>query len=124
MLQLTGMVKIVKPAELNFTQSGTEVANLTVVSNRRYKKGDETVDEATFVRLTAWGQKAKFLADFAKETGLYLAINATLSPEVRVWENAEGKPMAGYEATINEVEIAWPKRAKAEDTVEEDQIPF
>lgn len=48
--------------ELRYTSSGRAFCSFSVASNRFFKKGDETVQRATWTRWTAWGKNAETIA--------------------------------------------------------------
>ena len=45
--------------EVRYTQGGTAVANLAVATSRKFKRGEEWVDEVEWHRITVWGKAAE-----------------------------------------------------------------
>lgn len=45
--------------ELRYTPGGQPVARLNVATSRRYRKGEETVEETEWHRITVWGKQAE-----------------------------------------------------------------
>lgn len=45
--------------ELTHTQGGTAVCRLAVATSRKYKKGEELVEETEWHRVTVWGKQAE-----------------------------------------------------------------
>ena len=46
--------RITRDAELKYTASGTALCSFSIAVNRRLKKADQWVDEASFFDLTLW----------------------------------------------------------------------
>ncbi len=55
---------LTRDIELRTTPSGTRVCDIALAVNERVKKGQEWVDETTFVDITAWGKTAELLERF------------------------------------------------------------
>jgi single-strand DNA-binding protein len=68
---------------MRFIGSGTAVANIGLAVNDRVKKGDDWVDEATFVDVTLWGRTAE-IANEHLEKGSNVLIEGRLKLET--WE--------------------------------------
>ncbi len=45
--------------EMRYMQNGNAVTNFSLATSRRYKKGDDLVDETTWFRITVWGRQAE-----------------------------------------------------------------
>lgn len=58
------MGNMTRDAEVRTLPSGTQVADIAIAVNDRVKKGDEWVDEATFVDITAFNKAAEWLQRF------------------------------------------------------------
>ncbi|MEX0641977.1 MAG: single-stranded DNA-binding protein [Pirellulales bacterium] len=50
--------------ELRYISSGTAVSDITLAVNDRVKKGDQWVEEATFVDITLWGRTAEIANEY------------------------------------------------------------
>lgn len=74
---------LTRDVELKYLSTGTAVADLGVAINDRVKRGDEWVDEATFVDVTLFGK-------IAEVAGEYLSSGSPLLVEGRLkqdrWE--------------------------------------
>ena len=55
---------VTRPIELKYLQAGTAVTEIGLAVNDRVKKGNEWVDETTFVDVTLWGRTAEIAAEF------------------------------------------------------------
>lgn len=58
------MGNITRDIEIRHTPNQTAVSDVGLAINDRVKKGDEWVDEATFVDVTVWGKTAELLEQF------------------------------------------------------------
>jgi single-strand DNA-binding protein len=56
-----------RDVELRYIQSGTAVTDIGLAVNDRVKRGDEWVDETTFVDITFWGKIAEVLDQYCKK---------------------------------------------------------
>jgi len=55
---------LTRDIELRAIQSGTSVAEVGLAVNDRVKKGDEWIDETTFVDVTLWGRTAEVANEY------------------------------------------------------------
>lgn len=93
---------ITNEPELRFTPSGTAVLSFGMATNRRYKKGDEWVDEPTFHNVVVWGQYAQNLAPRVKKgTRVYVAGRI----QTRSWDGNDGKKQYRTEVVSDEVNL-------------------
>lgn len=53
--------------ELRYTQGGTPVCKLSVATDRKFKKGDEFVEETEWHRVTVWSKSAENCAKFLEK---------------------------------------------------------
>lgn len=58
------MGNMTRDAEINTIPSGAVVTEVGLAINDRIKKGNEWVDDVTFVDITAWNKTAEFLQRF------------------------------------------------------------
>ena len=58
--------RLVRDPEVRYTQGGMAIATFTVATTRKYKKGDEWVDETAFIDTKCFGASAENLAKFFK----------------------------------------------------------
>lgn len=58
---------ITRDIEVRYITSGTAVADVGLAVNDRVKRGDEWVDETTFVDITFWARTAEVLAEYCKK---------------------------------------------------------
>jgi len=94
---------LVKDPELNTLPNWTEVLNFSVATNRRYKKGDEYVEEATFHRCVAFSHNAKFIdKNFQKGDDFVIEWRQ----QTREWEDKEGNKRQTTEIVVEKVEFS------------------
>jgi single-strand DNA-binding protein len=55
---------LTRDPELRYIPSGMAVSDVTLAVNDRIKRGDQWVDEATFVDITLWGRTAEIANEF------------------------------------------------------------
>ena len=60
--RVTLVGNLARDVELRYTQSGTAVAQTTIVTNESRKKGDGWEDIPTFHRLVIWGKTAEWVS--------------------------------------------------------------
>lgn len=53
-----------REVDLRYTTSGTAVAEIGLAVNDRVKRGEEWIDETTFVDVTLWGRTAEVASKF------------------------------------------------------------
>lgn len=58
------MGNLTRDPELRYIPSGTAVSEIGIAVNDRVKKGDQWVDEATFVDVTLWGRTAEVANEY------------------------------------------------------------
>ena len=51
--------RLTRPPEVRYAQSGAAVCKVGLAVNRRVKKGDEWIEEATFVDVTIFGKRGE-----------------------------------------------------------------
>lgn len=67
------MGNITRDIELRYTSKGTAVTDLGVACNRRFKQGEEWVEETTFVDVTLWGNTAELAGKYlSKGRGVFI----------------------------------------------------
>ncbi len=74
---------VTRDVELRYIQSGTAVTDIGLAVNDRVKRGDEWVDEATFVDITLWGRTAEVASEYLT-TGSSVLIEGRL--KLDQWE--------------------------------------
>lgn len=55
---------VTRDIELRYIQSGTAVTDVGLAVNDRVKRGNEWVEEATFIDITLWGRTAEVASEY------------------------------------------------------------
>jgi single-strand DNA-binding protein len=76
------------PEKVRYLASGTAVTDIGLAVNDRVKKGNEWVDEATFVDITLWGRTAEVACEYLTK-GAPVLIEGRLKYEQ--WETNDGQ---------------------------------
>ncbi len=85
--RVTLMGNVTKDPDLRYTPSGAPVMSFGLATNRRYKKGEEWVDEPSFHNIVVWTSAEQLAQRVKKGTRIY--IEGRL--QTRSWEDKEGK---------------------------------
>ena len=116
--------RLVRDAEVKYTQTGTTVAQFTLAVDRPVAKGEQK--EADFISCVAFGKLAETIGNYTQK-GSKILVEGRL--QVRNYENKEGKKVYVSEVIVNGMEFLESK-AKAEQTdfgsmgVDASDIPF
>lgn len=76
------------PEKVRYLSSGTAVTDIGLAVNDRVKKGNDWVDEPTFVDITLWGRTAEVACEYLTK-GAPVLIEGRLKYEQ--WETNEGQ---------------------------------
>jgi single-strand DNA-binding protein len=97
---------LTRDPELRYTPQGTTVCNFGLAVNRRYKQGDETKEEVTFINIVVFGRQAD-------TSGQYLSKGSPVLIEGRLrenrWETEEGQKRSRHEVIAENVRFL-PKK--------------
>ncbi len=98
--------RIVKDAELQYTNTGFAICKMSIASNKRKKEGDQWVDKANFFDITLWGKRGESLAQYLVK-GQQVAISGSLNQDT--WEQDGAKrSKVGIEA--NNIQLLGSKK--------------
>lgn len=125
--------RLVRDGELKYTNGGLAILNLSVAVNRRVKKGDEWIDEASFFDASFFGKGAEAVSQYC-EKGKQIAISGSLVQErwettdrqkrSRVKINADSVQLLGGKSDTNKQDPPQEKLAAEPAPDFEDDIPF
>ncbi len=90
---------ITKDPDLRYTPSGAGVVSFSLATNRRYKKGEEWVDEPSFHNIVVWNN-AESLAQRIKK-GTRILIQGRI--QTRSWDGQDGKKQYKTEVVAEKV---------------------
>jgi single-strand DNA-binding protein len=122
--------------EMRYLPNGNPVTNFNVATNRQYTNAEgEKIKETTWFRVSAWGRQAETSNQYLK-VGSKVLIEGRLNPDKntgspRTYQREDGTYGASYELTADRVVFmdsrganGGQQGAPAEDTMDEDDIPF
>src|SRR5262245_40030193 len=91
--------------ELRYIPSGTAVSDIGLAVNDRVKKGDQWVDETTFVDITLWGRTAEVANEYLSK-GSPVLIEGRL--KLDRWEN-DGQKQSKLKVTADKLQMLGGK---------------
>lgn len=97
--RVTLMGNVTRDPELRFTPGGAGVISFSLATNRRYKKGEEWVDEPAFHNIVVWNSAEQLAQRIKKGTRIY--IEGRL--QTRSWDDKEGKKQYKTEVVSDKV---------------------
>ena len=119
--------------EMRYMADGTAVTNFSVATNRRFKRGEKTVDETTWFRVSVWGRQAETANQYLSR-GRKVMIEGRLRPDPetgspRTYQRNDGSFGASFELTADNVQFLGGRDEPAEaqpatQAVAVDDIPF
>jgi single-strand DNA-binding protein len=88
------MGNLTRDPEMRYTPQGTSVCSFGLAVNRRYKQGEETKEEVTFINIVVFGKQAE-------TCGQYLNKGSAVLIEGRLrenrWETEDGQKRSRHE---------------------------
>jgi single-strand DNA-binding protein len=125
------MGNLTRDVELRYTPSSVPVCDIGLAVNDRVKRGNEWVDEATFVDVTLWGRTAEIAAEYLSK-GSAVFIEGRL--KLDQWEQ-DGQKRSKLKVVGERLQLlgakgtAKPKATEAESVAEYDEavddgVPF
>ena len=122
------MGNLTRDPELRFTAKGSAVASFGLAVNRKFKQGDEWVDEVCFVDITVWGKQGENCAEYLSK-GRPAFIEGYL--KFSTWES-DGQKRNKLEVVANTVQFLGSRNdtpggssiEQAQVPPKEDDVPF
>ena len=131
------MGNLTRDPEVRYTPNGIAVANFAIAVNRKYKQGDETREEVSYIDIVVFGKQAESCGQYINK-GDSVLIDGRL--QQRRWETEDGQKRNKVEVVAQSVNF-MPKRswsgqgqgqgaasgqseAVSEPPVDEGDIPF
>ncbi len=124
---------LTRDPEVRYTPNGIAVASFAIAVNRKYKQGDETKDEVSYIDIVVFGKQAESCGQYIGK-GDSVLIDGRL--QQRRWETEEGQKRNKLEVVAQSVNF-MPKRSSAgqggghnhpepapEPPIDEGDIPF
>lgn len=101
---------LTRDPEVRYTPQGTSVCNFGIAVNRKFKQGDETKEEVTFINIVVFGKQAD-------TCGQYLNKGSSVLVEGRLkenrWETEEGQKRSRHEVVAQSVRFLSRKQGDA-----------
>jgi len=127
------MGNLTRDPEVRYTPNGIAVASFAIAINRKYKQGDETKEEVSYIDIVVFGKQAESCGQYISK-GDSVLIDGRL--QQRRWETEEGQKRRKVEVVAQSVNF-MPKRSSSgqgashghaepapEVPVDEGDIPF
>ncbi len=124
---------LTRDPEVRYTPNGIAVASFAIAVNRKYKQGDETKEEVSYIDIVVFGKQAESCGQYINK-GDSVLIDGRL--QQRRWETEEGQKRNKLEVVAQSVNF-MPKRSSIgkgggdshpettpEAPVDEGEIPF
>lgn len=86
--------------EGKITASGLAISNLRVATSRKFKKGEELVEETEWHRVSVFGKTAEFCNDYLRK-GYKVLVEGRI--QTRSWETNEGEKRFSTEIVAESV---------------------
>ena len=119
---------VTRDLELRYTPSGTAVTDLGLAVNDRVKRGEDWVDEPTFVDVTLWARSAEIAVEYLKK-GSPVLIEGRL--KLDTWET-DGQKRSKLKVVGERMQLLGQKNSGSNKTPaqsqeagkSEDGVPF
>jgi single-strand DNA-binding protein len=125
---------LTRDPEVRYTPNGIAVASFAIAVNRKYKQGDETKEEVSYIDIVVFGKQAESCGQYINK-GDSVLIDGRL--QQRRWETEDGQKRNKIEVVAQSVNF-MPKRSSGagggqahahaepapEAPVDEGEIPF
>ena len=123
------MGNLTRDPEMTVTPKGMAITKFSLALNRRFKTGDEQIEETTFVDVTAFGRQAEVIKDHMRK-GRPIMLEGRLNLET--WEDAKtsqnrsklGVICERFNFVGNRDEEQKPAEPKATGKPGDDDVPF
>ena len=123
------MGNLTRDPELRYTPNGAAVANFGLAVNRKFKQGDEWIDDVCFVEITVWNKPAENCEKFLNK-GRPVFVEGYL--RFSTWES-DGQKRNKLDVVANSVQFLGspgsrgPDDDDTDETIKEtaeDDVPF
>jgi single-strand DNA-binding protein len=110
---------VTRDIELRYIPSGTAVADIGLAVNDRVKKGEQWVDEVTFVDVTLWGRTAEIASEYLHK-GSNILIEGRL--KLDSWEK-DGQKRSKLRVNADKMQMLGSKSDDARDEHHQPEPP-
>lgn len=94
--------RLVRDAQMSYTNGGSAVANMAVAVNRRVKKGESWTDEVSFFDVVYFGKGAEAVNQYLQK-GKQIAVQGELVQDR--WETQEGQKRSRVNIKAQSVQL-------------------
>jgi single-strand DNA-binding protein len=94
--------RLVRDPELRTTNTGTNVAEITIAVDKRIKPKDPNAPTADFVRVKAWSQTADYIANYGSK-GRLVSVDGRL--ESRKYTDKDGNNREVWEVVADNLSL-------------------
>lgn len=101
---------LTRDPEVRYTPNGIAVASFAIAVNRKYKQGDETKEEVSYIDIVVFGKQAESCGQYIGK-GDSVLIDGRL--QQRRWETEEGQKRNKLEVVAQSVNF-MPKRSSGQ----------
>lgn len=109
-------------AELNVTGNGTAVANFSFAVNEAHKdRNGEWVNKTTWYKVSAWGNKAKRVAEKVTR-GRFLYLEGAAG--VKMWKGNDGKDRADLTLRLDYIRFLDKDKEGDAEEIRTNEEPF
>jgi len=102
--------RMVRDAELKYTNTGYAILNFSIASNRSVKKDEQWQDVVSFFNCTIFGKRAESIAQYMTK-GKQLAIDGALSQDR--WTDKDGNKRNVVKILVDKVQFIGGKPQQA-----------
>jgi single-strand DNA-binding protein len=108
--------RLVRDAELSYTQSGYAMAKMSLASSKSKKVGDSWQDESHFFDLVMWGKRAESLQQYLTK-GQQVGVQYSLTQDR--WEK-DGQKRSKVTLTVDNIQLLGGKKDTSNYTPQRD----
>lgn len=91
-----------RDAELKYTNSGLAITEFSIAVNNRSKKGDEWIDEPSWIECTLFGKLGEKIAERLTK-GAQVMVAGRLKQES--WKNKEGQNRSKIKVLVGDINV-------------------
>jgi len=103
LLEVNGVVRLASDVELRYTQSGTAIANFSIVSSEKFKsQTGEQKENVTFIEAVIFGKMGEIANQFLRK-GSRIFVRAKLNQDQ--WTAQDGSKRSKHKVTIERFEM-------------------
>ena len=114
------MGNLTRDPEVRYTPNGAAVASFAIAVNRKYRQGDETKEEVSYIDIVVFGKQAEYCGQYLSK-GDPALIEGRL--QQRRWDDKEsGQKRSKVEVAAQSVTF-MPKRKHDQGQGEQEQPP-